>query len=576
MKKISICLISFFSLFLLSFMSFIFGLKFLILDLNIIIEWELLSLNSNSFVMSLLFDWMSLLFMSFVLFISSMVIFYSKEYMMGDLNINRFIMLVLMFVFSMMLLIISPNLISILLGWDGLGLVSYCLVIYYQNVKSYNAGMITALMNRVGDVMLLIAISWMLNFGGWNYYYYMNLMDNNYFMNYISLLVLIAAMTKSAQIPFSSWLPAAMAAPTPVSALVHSSTLVTAGVFLLIRFNLVLSYNMNLYLLYIGVLTMFMAGLGANFEFDLKKIIALSTLSQLGLMMSILSLGNYKLAFFHLLTHAMFKALLFMCAGCIIHNLKDTQDIRYMGNLMVHMPLTCISMNISNLALCGMPFLAGFYSKDLILEFVSLSNLNVFMYLLFFLSTGLTVCYSFRLCYYSITGDFNFYSLHSLNDEGWIMLKSMMMMLFFVMTSGSMLLWLIFPTPMIICLPIWMKMMALFVSIIGGWMGYEISKFYMSWISKTLMFYNMSFFLGYMWFLPNISTFFINYFPLMLSFNLFKNFDQGWDEYLGGQGIYKNLNKSSMMFQFFQDNSMKIYLILMIFWLMILLMLFII
>nr|QRV62901.1 NADH dehydrogenase subunit 5 [Hydroporus sp. NHM-IR526] len=574
MKKISICVISSLSLFFFSFISFIFGLKYLILDFSLIIEWELLTLNSSSVVMSLLFDWMSLLFMSFVLFISSMVIFYSKEYMMGDLNINRFILLVLMFVFSMMLLIISPNLISILLGWDGLGLVSYCLVIYYQNVKSYNAGMITALMNRVGDVMLLIAISWMLNFGGWNYFYYMDMLMENLIMNYISLLVMIAAMTKSAQIPFSSWLPAAMAAPTPVSALVHSSTLVTAGVFLLIRFNLVLTNYMNLYLLWIGVLTMFMAGLGANFEFDLKKIIALSTLSQLGLMMSILALGNYKLAFFHLLTHAMFKALLFMCAGCIIHNLKDTQDIRYMGNLMVQMPMTCISMNISNLALCGMPFLAGFYSKDLILEFVSMSNLNILMYLLFFLSTGLTVCYSFRLCYYSITGDFNFYTLHSLNDNSWIMLKSMMMMLFFVMISGSMLLWLIFPTPMLICLPLWMKLMALLVSIIGGWMGYEISKFFINWNSKTLLFYNMSFFLGYMWFLPNLSTFFINSMPLLLSFNLFKNFDQGWNEYLGGQGIYLNMKKNSMMFQFFQDNSMKIYLILMIFWLMILLMLF--
>nr|QRV62517.1 NADH dehydrogenase subunit 5 [Hydroporus puberulus] len=576
MKKISICLISYFSLFLLSFMMFIFGLKFLIMDLNIIIEWELLSLNSSSLVMSLLFDWMSLLFMSFVLFISSMVIFYSKEYMNGDLNMNRFIMLVLMFVFSMMLLIISPNLISILLGWDGLGLVSYCLVIYYQNVKSYNAGMITALMNRVGDVMLLIAISWMLNFGSWNYYYYMDLMMNNQFMKYISLLVLVAAMTKSAQIPFSSWLPAAMAAPTPVSALVHSSTLVTAGVFLLIRFNMVLSYSMNLYLLFIGVLTMFMAGLGANFEFDLKKIIALSTLSQLGLMMSILALGNYKLAFFHLLTHAMFKALLFMCAGCVIHNLKNIQDIRYMGNLMVHMPLTCMSMNISNLALCGMPFLAGFYSKDLILESISLMSLNMYIYMLFFLSTGLTVMYSFRLCYYSITGDFNFYSLHCLNDGDWIMLKSMMMMLFFVMLSGSMLLWLIFPTPLLICLPLWMKMMALIVSLIGGWIGYEMSKFYVSWSSKTFMFYNMSFFLGYMWFLPNISTFFINFTPLMLSFNLFKNFDQGWNEYLGGQGMYMNLMKNSMIFQFFQDNSLKIYLVLMVFWLMILLMLFMI
>nr|QRV62556.1 NADH dehydrogenase subunit 5 [Hydroporus submuticus] len=576
MMKISICLISSFSLFFFSFISFIFGLKYLILDLSLIIEWELLTLNSSSVVMSLLFDWMSLLFMSFVLFISSMVIFYSKEYMFGDLNINRFILLVLMFVLSMMLLIISPNLVSILLGWDGLGLVSYCLVIYYQNVKSYNAGMITALMNRVGDVMLLIAISWMLNFGSWNYFYYMDLLKDNLIMNYISLLVMIAAMTKSAQIPFSSWLPAAMAAPTPVSALVHSSTLVTAGVYLLIRFNLILGNYLNLYLLWIGVLTMFMAGLGANFEFDLKKIIALSTLSQLGLMMSILALGNYKLAFFHLLTHAMFKALLFMCAGCIIHNLKDTQDIRYMGNLMIQMPMTCISMNISNLALCGMPFLAGFYSKDLILEFVSMSNLNILMYMLYFLSTGLTVCYSFRLCYYSITGDFNFYTLHSLNDSSWIMLKSMMMMLLFVVVSGSMLLWLIFPTPMIICLPLWMKLMTLFVMIIGGWMGYEISKFFISWNSKTLLFYNMSYFLGYMWFLPNLSTFFINFMPLMFSFNLFKNFDQGWNEYLGGQGIYMNMKKNSIMFQFFQDNSMKIYLMLMIFWLMILLMLFLI
>nr|QRW36326.1 NADH dehydrogenase subunit 5 [Hydroporus despectus] len=576
MMKISICLISFLSLFFLSFITFIFGLKYLILDFSMIIEWELLTLNSSSVVMSLLFDWMSLLFMSFVLFISSMVIFYSKEYMMGDLNINRFIMLVLMFVFSMMLLIISPNLISILLGWDGLGLVSYCLVIYYQNVKSYNAGMITALMNRVGDVMLLISISWMLNFGGWNYFYYMDLLMDNFIMGYISLLVMIAAMTKSAQIPFSSWLPAAMAAPTPVSALVHSSTLVTAGVFLLIRFNLVLGNYLNMYLLFIGVLTMFMAGLGANFEFDLKKIIALSTLSQLGLMMSILALGNYKLAFFHLLTHAMFKALLFMCAGCIIHNLSDMQDIRYMGNLMVQMPMTCISMNISNLALCGMPFLAGFYSKDLILEFVSMSNLNMFMYLLFFLSTGLTVCYSFRLCYYSITGDFNFYSLHSLNDNSWVMLKSMMMMLFFVMISGSMLLWLIFPTPIIICLPMWMKLMTLLVCMIGGWMGYEISKFFIMWNSKTLFFYNLSFFLGYMWFLPNLSTFFINFTPLMMSFNLYKNFDQGWNEYLGGQGIYMNMKNNSMMFQFYQNNSMKIYLILMVFWLMILLLLFLI
>nr|YP_010999488.1 NADH dehydrogenase subunit 5 [Synuchus nitidus]WPM98400.1 NADH dehydrogenase subunit 5 [Synuchus nitidus] len=573
MNKISICVISFISLFMISMSLFFFSLKFLLLDYTIFIEWELLSLNSNSIIMGVLFDWMSLMFMSFVLFISSMVIFYSDQYMEGDLNINRFIMLVLMFVFSMMLLIISPNLISILLGWDGLGLVSYCLVIYYQNIKSYNAGMLTALMNRIGDVMLLIAISWMLNYGSWNYIFYLDFMKNDFYMQIIGLLVMLAAMTKSAQIPFSSWLPAAMAAPTPVSALVHSSTLVTAGIYLLIRFNVILNSNLCLFLLLIASLTMFMAGLGANFEFDLKKIIALSTLSQLGLMMSILSMGNYKLAFFHLLTHALFKALLFMCAGAIIHNLKDMQDIRFMGNLMVHMPLTCMCMNISNLALCGMPFLAGFYSKDLILEIVCMDYINIFIFMLFFISTGLTVCYSFRLCYYSITGDFNFYSFHSLNDEGWIMLKSMLVMLISVIFMGSILSWLIFPTPIMICLPIELKTLALSVSILGAWIGYEVSKFSVSWLSNSLKFYNYVYFFGYMWFMPNISTFSMNYLPLTLSYNLFKNFDQGWNEYFGGQGLYKNMKKTSILIQFIQNNNIKIYLILIVVWLLILMVL---
>nr|YP_009707849.1 NADH dehydrogenase subunit 5 [Harpalus sinicus]QEU52711.1 NADH dehydrogenase subunit 5 [Harpalus sinicus] len=571
MNVISICIISSVNLFIISMSLFFLSLKFFIMDYTLFLEWELLSLNSCSIVMGVLFDWMSLMFMSFVLFISSMVVFYSDQYMEGDLNINRFIILVLMFVFSMMLLIISPNLISILLGWDGLGLVSYCLVIYYQNVKSYNAGMLTALMNRVGDVMLLIAIAWMMNYGSWNYIFYLDYMKNDNYMQIIGLLIMVAAMTKSAQIPFSSWLPAAMAAPTPVSALVHSSTLVTAGVYLLIRFNVILNENLSLFLLLISTLTMFMAGLGANFEFDLKKIIALSTLSQLGLMMSILSMGNYKLAFFHLLTHALFKALLFMCAGAIIHNLKDMQDIRFMGNLMIHMPLTCICMNIANLALCGMPFLAGFYSKDLILEIVCMDYINMLIFFFFFISTGLTMCYSLRLTYYSITGEFNFYSFHSLNDEGWIMLKSMLMMVISVVFMGSILSWLIFPTPIMICLPIELKILALTVSLIGGWLGYEMSKFSISWLSNSLKFYSYSYFFGYMWFMPNISTFSMNYMPLILSYNLYKNFDQGWNEYFGGQGMYMNMKNNSMFFQFLQNNNMKIYLTLIILWLVMLL-----
>jgi NADH-ubiquinone oxidoreductase chain 5 len=163
---------------------------------------------------------------------------------------------------------------------------------------------------------------------------------------------------------------------------------------------------------------MFIAGIAANFEFDLKKIIALSTLRQLGLIIRILAIGFPKLAFFHLLTHALFKALLFICAGAIIHNIKNSQDIRDIGGLIYFIPLTTSCLNVANLALCGLPFLAGFYSKDLILEIVLLSNLNLFSIFLYFFSTGLTVCYSFRLSYYSLTGDFNESSLNCLNDEG--------------------------------------------------------------------------------------------------------------------------------------------------------------
>nr|AWV84713.1 NADH dehydrogenase subunit 5 [Anopheles funestus] len=571
---INYCKISFYFLIFISSSLFLISLKFLLNDLVYFIEWEVLSLQSMSIVMTFLFDWMSLMFMSFVLLISSLVIFYSNQYMEEDYNINRFILLVLMFVMSMMLLIISPNLISILLGWDGLGLVSYCLVIYFQNVKSYNAGMLTALSNRIGDVALLLAIAWMLNYGSWNYIFYLDMMKNNFEMMIIGALVMLAAMTKSAQIPFSSWLPAAMAAPTPVSALVHSSTLVTAGVYLLIRFNdLLMNWWMSQFLLLVSGLTMFMAGLGANFEFDLKKIIALSTLSQLGLMMSILSMGFYKLAFFHLLTHALFKALLFMCAGSIIHNMKNSQDIRMMGSLSMSMPLTCSCFNVANLALCGMPFLAGFYSKDLILEMVMLSYVNIFVFFLFFFSTGLTVCYSFRLCFYSMTGNFNSSSLHPLNDSGWVMLFSICFLMVMAVIGGSMLSWLIFLNPAMICLPLEMKLLTLFVCLLGGFIGYLLSNVGLFFINKALYFYNFTNFVGLMWFMPVISTLGVVNYPLKLGLYSYKSFDQGWSEFFGSQMIYMQLKSYSLYLQEFQKNNLKIYLLSYMLWFIILLML---
>nr|AYR05132.1 NADH dehydrogenase subunit 5 [Coleoptera sp. ACP-2013] len=561
----------FFMFFMISFMLSIF---FIEKSLVYFFEFNLFSLNSSYIVFSVLMDWMSLLFMGFVFFISSMVIYYSESYMKEEKNLSRFILLVVLFVFSMMLMIMSPNLISILLGWDGLGLVSYCLVIFYQNVKSFNAGMLTVLSNRIGDVMILISIAWMLNFGSWNFIFYLDLFNHDELMKIIGLLVLIAAMTKSAQIPFSSWLPAAMAAPTPVSALVHSSTLVTAGVYLLIRFHMLMS-NFQMFLLFISLLTMFMSGLSANFEFDLKKIIALSTLSQLGFMMMILSLGEFMMAFFHLLVHALFKALLFMCAGSIIHNMFNNQDIRYMGMALEKMPVSMVYFNLSNLSLCGLPFFSGFYSKDLVAEFLSMEYLNMFIYLFFFISIGLTVCYSFRLSMYSLLMNFNFFGMNILNESSKIMLKSMGLMMFVVIFSGSFLSWLMFEIPYMIILPLWMKFLTLIFIFFGILIGMEIANLK---LNSQMFFLNKNSFLVFlslMWNMPFMSTFGVNFYFLKIGSKMVKFIDQGWFEFVGSQNLFNSLKKSSSIFQFMSKNDFKIYLILIICWFLLLVLFYI-
>nr|AGC22303.1 NADH dehydrogenase subunit 5 [Trigonopteryx hopei] len=574
MNLISVCLLSFLMFFIMGLFFFFWGIYFLLIDYSLFIDWEFFSLNGSMIVMTMIFDWISLIFMSFVMFISSLVIYYSEGYMFGDYNINRFIILVNMFVLSMMFLIISPNLISILLGWDGLGLISYCLVIYYQNIKSNNAGMITALTNRLGDVSILLSIAWMLNNGSWNYIFYCNFNFDFFEMSYIGMMIILAAMTKSAQIPFSSWLPSAMAAPTPVSALVHSSTLVTAGVYLLIRFNeVLLFYNLNLFVLLVGCLTMFMAGLGANFEYDLSKIIALSTLSQLGLMMSILSMGFPKLAFFHLLTHALFKSLLFLCAGSMIHNLNGSQDIRFMGSLIYFMPLTSICFNVSNLSLCGFPFLSGFYSSDLIIDMMCMNWLNFFFFFLFFFSVGLTVSYSFRLFYYSIIGDNNFYSSFSFFDNDYYMSVVMFIQLFIVIFGGSMLSWLIFPIPNVVILPFFLKLMVLLFMLIGLYSGYLIYIFYDSYYYFSLNVISLMNFFGLMWFLPYLSSNYLIFFPLSFSYYSFTSFDMSWGEMMGGQGLYNLFIYILSYIQSIYDLNFKIYLMFFSGWVFILVLL---
>lgn len=571
MEFISICFLFFVFLFFFSALRFSIRIFYLINELIYIFEWEIFSLNGSLIELVLIFDFISIIFLSFVLFISSLVIYYRKDYIREELNLNRFILLVLLFVFSIVILILSPNLIRILLGWDGLGLVSYCLVIFYQNVKSYNAGILTALSNRLGDVAFLLGIAWILNYGRWNFIFYLELTKLDFEIRVVALLIVFAAITKRAQIPFSSWLPAAIAAPTPVSALVHSSTLVTAGVYLLIRFNsLIIDSCLRKFLLLISGLTIFIAGIGANFEFDLKKIIALSTLSQLGLIIRTLSLGFYKLAFFHLLTHALFKALLFICAGVMIHNIKNSQDIRDMGLMVNKIPLTLVCLNVANLALCGLPFLSGFYSKDLILEIVLIREINMISFFLFFFSTGLTAIYSFRLFYFTFLKFINQRALNILNDKSFIIQKSIIFLLIFAIIGGAIINWLIFPFVPFICLTFPIKIITLIVCFVGGLIGVFLANQSFFTLNKTLKFYFFCYFSSSIWFLPFISTIGLVFMPLKKSINILKILDQGWLEFFGIQQIFNFFIKLSLINQVIQFNNLKIYLTFFGFWVIIL------
>nr|YP_010872869.1 NADH dehydrogenase subunit 5 [Pheidole smythiesii]WGV34057.1 NADH dehydrogenase subunit 5 [Pheidole smythiesii] len=523
-------------------------------DWNIMVEWVIIELNSISIELMLLVDWVSLLFISLVMMISSMIILYSYIYMMGNKFIKRFIFLIILFVLSMVLMIISPNIISIMFGWDGLGLVSYCLIIFYQNYSSYNSGMVTVLCNRVGDVGLMMLISLLMVSGSWN------LMLYNEGGGYLGMwMLIIAAITKSAQIPFSNWLPMAMAAPTPVSALVHSSTLVTAGVYLMIRFNkLLMNSGLNKILFFLAVFTMFMSGFMANLEVDLKKIIALSTLSQLGLMMMILSLGLEMVAFYHLLVHAVFKSMLFMCAGIIIHLMVNNQDIRLLGNLKEMIPFVMMCFFIANLALCGFPFMAGFYSKDLIMELIYSVKLNAYILFFIMISLMFTVTYSIRLFYYMFFSNLKFYS-HMYLKEGSVVNISMMILVILSIIVGSLLNWLFFFDYYLIFLSFDIKMLTLLMCLmgVGGVMLFSVKLLYNN--------LNLSYYLSSMWFLNYLYMW--SYTPIIDIGGKMFIIDKTWMEFNGVDLLFyvvKYFNKN-LMFKVYMYIFIFMYLLMMLY-----------
>lgn len=332
------------------------------------------------------------IFSLIVIVITRSVFLFTYDYLRSEGRLSYFIVLLVIFVLSILALIFIPNLILLMLGWDGLGLRSYLLVIFFGSNRSLNSGILTVLSNRVGDSFMVIAIG-------------LSFMRTTFIsIDLLSLslaggaFLLFARMTKRAQSPFRAWLPAAIAAPTPVSALVHSSTLVTAGVYLIFRFSPTL-YKIEIFssvAYFVGVFTCLLARLSALVETDLKKIIALSTLSQLGIIFFSLGINLPWLTFFHMNMHAAFKALLFIRAGSFIIN-RGPQDLRFIGNMWYSIPWTCIIFVTRVLALRGLPFLSGFYSKDLIVErfFTSTNPLSTAGICYF--RVLLTSAYSFRI-----------------------------------------------------------------------------------------------------------------------------------------------------------------------------------
>nr|AGN92177.1 NADH dehydrogenase subunit 5 [Lamprotula leaii] len=375
-----------------------------VISTAIVVEWEFFSACGFSLSVLLLLDFLGVLFSFVVCLISGCVFIFSVSYMEGDKFGSLFYSLVAAFVVAMNILILVPNLVFVLLGWDLLGIVSFLLVVYYQNGVSVGAGMLTVLMNRIGDVFLVLAIGLSSSAGVWGILEVSQLVGHLFV---VATLLVGAGMTKSAQIPFSVWLPAAMAAPTPVSALVHSSTLVTVGVYFLFRHYHVLVCVDGLlsFLSKVGCLTLLMASLGACFELDVKKLVALSTLSHLGFMVYILGVGYPVLSVFHLFSHALFKSLLFLCAGHYMHEVGCSQDIRQMagvgwGSSPLIMACTLIGFN----SLCGVPYLSGFYSKDAILEGSIISCVGALEMLCLVVGAGASCFYVMRFLLYSVFG----------------------------------------------------------------------------------------------------------------------------------------------------------------------------